>query len=292
MTSRQWRPIGPLVPQPNRDFSADDDLRQQWLDRRSNVEHTSLTALHRSWAIETGIIEGIYQLDEAQTRTLIEQGFEPSNIPPSGTGQDPDNLLAILQDHMTALDAIYGEVRNDRSISRSAIRQLHQVIVAHQPTYRAINQFGQWFDATLHAGAFKTLPNNPTRPDGVIHEYCPPIHVESELDNLLSWYVDYCAQPDVYHPLTVAAWLHHRFTQIHPFPDGNGRVTRALVSWHLVQHNYLPMVVTRHNRNDYIDALESADDGDLVPLVEFTAGLQRRAMLQAISNCDSTERRQ
>ena len=292
MTTRPWHPIAPLVPQPNRDFSADDDLRQQWLSQRSNVEHTGLTALHRSWAIETGIIEGIYQLDEAQTRTLIEQGFEPSAIPPSGTGQDPDNLLAILQDHMTALDAIYGEVRNDRSISRSAIRQLHQVIVAHQPTYRAINQFGQWFDATLHAGAFKTLPNNPTRPDGVIHEYCPPIHVESELDNLLSWYVDYCAQPDAYHPLVVAAWLHHRFAQIHPFPDGNGRVTRALVSWHLVQHNYLPMVVTRHNRNDYIDALESADDGDLVPLVEFTAGLQRRAMLQAISNCDSTERRQ
>ena len=116
--------------------------------------------------------------------------------------------------------------------------------------------------------------------------------MESEIDNLLGWYTDYIAQPDVYHPLTVAAWLHHRFTQIHPFPDGNGRVTRALVSWHLVQHNYLPMVVTRHNRNEYIDALESADDGDLVTLVEFTAGLQRRAMLQAISNCDSTERRQ
>ena len=64
---------------------------------------------------------------------------------------------------MTALDAIYGEVRNDRSISRTAIRQLHQVIVALQSTYRAINQFGQWFDATLPAGAFKTLPNNPTR---------------------------------------------------------------------------------------------------------------------------------
>ena len=68
-------------------------------------------------------------------------------------------------DHMTALDAIYGEVRSGPSISRSAIRQLHQVMVAHQ----AMNQFGQWFEATLHAGTFKTLPNNPTRPDGVIH---------------------------------------------------------------------------------------------------------------------------
>ena len=102
------------MPQPNHDFSADDDLRHQCLDRRSNVESSGLTALHRRWAIETGIIEGLYWLDETQTRTLIEQGFEPENIPQSGTRQDPDNPLAILLDHMTALDAIYREVRNGR----------------------------------------------------------------------------------------------------------------------------------------------------------------------------------
>ena len=174
-------------------------------------------------------------------------------------------------------------------INRSVIRQLHQVIVAHQPTYRAMNQFGQRFDATLHAGAFKTLPNNPTRPDGAIHHYCPPQHVDSEIDNLLSWHDEYSNQADVYHPLLVAAWLHHRFAQIHPFPDGNGRVTRALVSWHLVQHNYLPMVVTRHNRNDYIDALEAADDGDLTPLTDLTTRLERRALLQALNTADADE---
>ena len=59
---------------------------------------------------------------------------------------------------MTALDAIYGAIRNGRPINRSAIRQLHQAIVAHQPTYRAVNRFGQWFDANLHPGVFKALP--------------------------------------------------------------------------------------------------------------------------------------
>ena len=61
----------------------------------------------------------------------------------------------------------------------------------------------------------------------------------------------------------VVAWLHHPFAQIHPFADGNGRVTRALVTWHLVQHDHLPIVVTRDDRGDYIDALETADDGNL-----------------------------
>ena len=283
MTTRNWRPIAPLEPQTEHDSSPDDCLRRQWLNHRSDAGNSGLTALHRSWAIETGIIEGLYWLDEDQTDNLVANGFDPSTVPASGAGRDPDNLLLMLQDHMAALDAIYGEVGNGRSISRSAIRQLHQVMVAHQPTYRAMNRFGQWFDARLRPGAFKTLPNNPTRPDGSLHEYCPPQHVDSELENLLDWYGEYIAQPDVYHPLLVAAWLHHRFAQIHPFQDGNGRVTRALVTWHLAQHDHLLIVITRHDRNDYIDALEAADDGNLDPLVEFTARLHRRSILRAMA---------
>ena len=34
---------------------------------------------------------------------------------------------------MTALDAIYSEIRSGHSISRSAIRQIHQVMVATSP---------------------------------------------------------------------------------------------------------------------------------------------------------------
>ena len=132
-------------------------------------------------------------------------------------------------------------------------------------------------------GAFKILPNNPTGPEGVIHECCPPEHVDSEIDNLLTWYGGYIAEPNDYHPLLVAAWLHQRFVQIHPFQDGNGRATRALVTWHLVQHDHLPIVVTRDDRDDYIDALEVADDGDLNPLVDFTSRLHRRAALQALA---------
>ena len=82
-------------------------------------------------------------------------------------------------------------------------------------------------------------------------------------------------------PLLVAAWLHHRFAQVLPFPDGNGRATRALVTWHLVRRDYLPIVVTRRDQNDYIDSLEATDDGHLGTLVTFTADLQRRAIQEA-----------
>jgi len=45
----------------------------------------------------------------------------------------------------------------------------------------------------------------------------------------------------------------------------------------------LPIIVTRYDRDDYIDALEAADDDGLGPLVAFTADLQRRAILGAMT---------
>ena len=37
---------------------------------------------------------------------------------------------------------------------------------------------------------------------------------------------------------------------------------------------------TRYDQNDYTDALEAVDDDELDPLVEFTARLHRRAVLE------------
>lgn len=89
-------------------------------------------------------------------------------------------------------------------------------------------------------------------------------------------------------PEVEAAWLHHRFTQIHPFQDGNGRVVRALATLVLVKAGWFPLVVTRDDRERYINALEAADGGELRPLVEFVSTLQRRAFVQALGLAQTT----
>jgi hypothetical protein len=78
-----------------------------------------------------------------------------------------------------------------------------------------------------------------------------------------------------------AAWLHHRFTQIHPFADGNGRVARAIASLVLIKAEWFPLVVQRESRSGYIDALEKADAGDLQPVVTLIVEAQRSALIQA-----------
>ena len=288
--SHVWQPIAPISEDFTYDFFAIDGLQRQWLAHRQSLEASASTAyedllaqLTRSWAIETGIIEGLYTLDRGVTETLVAHGISVDLIERSSTNNPPADLARILNDHQDAIVGIYAKIKEELPITRISILQLHTVLTRNQQTHTVVNHLGREFEARLIPGEFKKWPNNPTRPDnGTIHEYCPPEQVDSELDNLLEYYNAYLQDSDRYHPLLTAAWLHHRFVQIHPFPDGNGRVVRALLTWHLVRENYLPIVVTRDDRSCYIAALEKADAGNLAPFVDLLALLQRRSIVEAL----------
>ncbi|MGH9424753.1 MAG: Fic family protein, partial [Terriglobia bacterium] len=145
----------------------------------------------------------------------------------------------------------------------------------------ATDRFGHKVEVPLIKGDWKTLPNNPTRPNSLIHEYCPPEQVTSEMDRLVKLHAKQASNglpPDI-----MAAWLHHRFTQIHPFQDGNGRVARTLASLVFLREQWFPLVVHRDNREEYIRALEKADENDLRPLVDLFGRIEKRAFLKAIS---------
>ena len=292
----EWSPILPLSDVPSSyDFSEIDSLQRQWLSIRKRREESNpqaytafLERLDRSWAIETGIIEGLYTLDRGVTETLVQRGFNSELIDRSATNRDPVELVLVLEDHRQAAEGVYGYIREGNPLTKSFIRQLHVILTEHLPTYTAYDQFGNRFETPLDRGGFKTLPNNPTRPDGKIHQYCPPVQVDSEIDNLVNWHSGH--RMEGYHPLLVAAWLHHAFTQIHPFQDGNGRVARALLTWHLVREDYLSVVVSRDDRSDYIRALEQADAGYLEPFVDFLVQLQKSTIQEALAEPNPVER--
>lgn len=287
--SYQWKPIE-LIEQEAEEYNFQeiDSLQRQWLEVKKNVEISTPEAyrkfterLTRRWAIETGIIEGVYELDRDVTETLAMKGIVVDYIKRSSTNKEPSDLVAILIDHQDSVESVNAWIEEGRPLTKTFICGLHSQILKNQHTSRAMNQFGNMFDAKIVKGEFKKHPNNPIRPDGTIHEYCPPEQVESELDNLLCFYNKYDSANR--HPLLLAAWLHHRFEQIHPFQDGNGRVGRAVLTWHLVRNGFFPIVISRDDRTDYIDALEKADAGDLTHLVDLFVGLEKSVILQAIS---------
>lgn len=71
------------------------------------------------------------------------------------------------------------------------------------------------------------------------------------------------------HPAETSAFLHHRFVEIHPFIDGNGRVARLLMNLYLIAHGYPPIVLKKEDRGKYYRFLRAADAGNLAPFANF-----------------------
>jgi len=249
--------------------------------REKDLYKEFLAKLQRQWAIETGVLEGLYTISEGATTALIEKGLDAALISHEDTPDPPEQVFARIQDQHHAIMGVYQFVSGDRPLGTSYIKELHQVLTAHQDTYVGRDVLGNLVTRDLPKGEWKKLPNSVEHPDGTKFEYCPPEHVAQEVDNLITLHVEHEAAnvpPDL-----EAAWLHHRFSLIHPFTDGNGRVARCLATLVLLRANWLPLVITRRDRANYIAALRSADQNDLRPLGDFFGMLQRKAIREALS---------
>jgi len=233
------------------------------------------------WAIETGLIERLYTIDRGVTETLADLGLGAIEQF-STAGRISPTAVKLIEDQRAALDFLFTYLKEQRTLSVSYTKELHQLLLRNQNATEAVDQFGTRFRTDLIKGAWKPFPNNPVTADGSIHEYCPPDFVQDEMDTLLKHHLKH-DQIGI-RPEVEAAWLHHRFTQIHPFQDGNGRVARALATMVFLKAGFLPLVIrNEEHKNIYIDALEKADAGDLAPLVNLFANIQTADLENAIT---------
>ena len=260
-----------------------ESIQKIWSEQQERLKGTKQLAdfterLSREWAIETGIIENLYDIERGVTLTLIERGFRAELLAHGSTNQPPDYVIQLLKDQQAALDGVFDFIAQRRELSTSYIKELQAALLRSQTHTEGIDALGRKVSIPVVRGAWKTLPNSPTR-DGVLYNYAPPEQVASEMDRLVALHAEHRKQNVA--PEVQAAWLHHRFAQIHPFQDGNGRVARALASLVLVQAGLFPLVVTRDDRVPYLDTLEAADAGNLKPLVDLIARLQRAQFRQA-----------
>lgn len=293
MSDYIWKPIRPLSEEERViDIASMRSLYDSWRAFKNRLQESSKDSFHgfnqrlvRRLSVETGILERLYDLDRGTTEALVATGFVEDIVSRSSTDIEPSRLIDILRDQEAAIQLVIDCIARNRPLSKSVIHELHVIITAHQETTTAIDTLGKQFEIPLLKGKFKEHPNNPRRSDGSMHEYCPPVHVELEMENLLSWLEDYKSED----PTIVAAWFHHRFTQIHPYQDGNGRLARVLTTLVLLQAQLLPLVIDRDLRVEYISALELADANDLSQLASLFARLERSAILQALSIDADTE---
>ena len=277
-----WKPIQDYEQNPETLARREiQTLAALWNEQRNKLSDVREfdRRINRKWAIETGLIERLYSLDRDTTEILIQRGLDSALLPHRISRGEAERTIAIITDQQDAIEGIFSFVRQDRELSTSFIKELHAVFVRNQKTTEGRDQFGNVIKVSIETGEYKKNPNNPTRPDGQIHLYCPPEHVASEMDRLIIMHREHQAQNIA--PEVEAAWLHHRFTQIHPFTDGNGRVARSLSTMALIQGGSFPLVVREEKRSEYIDALEWADKGNLAPLVNFFVSLLKQEFIDA-----------
>lgn len=281
----KWHPIADLPQDPKSLTDGElEALGRVWKRQREDLTDPAgleefNKRLRREWAIETGVIENVYSIDRGVTRTLIEKGIDAALIPHGTTDRDGTVVARIIQDHYETLEGLFDFVGGTRQLSTSYIKELHAALLRNQETYAVVDRLDRAFEKPLEKGQYKVEPNSPTRPDGSVHEYCPPEHVAAEMDNLVAWHAEH--EERGVPPEVEATWLHHRFTQIHPFADGNGRVARAISTLVFIKAGWFPLIVKREDWVRYVEALEKADQGDLRPLVAMFVEAQRNALILA-----------
>lgn len=120
---------------------------------------------------------------------------------------------------------------SDIPLTENFIQQLHGILLKHSDK-------DQW-----HKGQYKQHPNHVVATDadgqqiGVIFETATPLETPLKMQELVAWTQEAFAEGEL-HPLLIIAIFIVCFLAIHPFQDGNGRLSRALTTFLLLKSGY------------------------------------------------------
>ena len=176
-------------------------------------------------------------------------------------------------EEMKAHDVAFQKIKEwaadaDMPLTEKDIRELNQIILVKSFWKDAITPDGHPTRRQIMVGSYKTQPNSVRLPNGELFEYTAPQEVPIKMQELMEWYRD---EQTALHPVTLAAMFHYKFVCIHPFDDGNGRVSRLLMNYVLLAHKLPPVVIKSSDKQNYLHALHLADTGQYEAFIRYIA---------------------
>jgi len=233
----------------------------------ADVEGKVMQKLRLDWNYHSNAIEG-NRLNYGETVAFLMEGITAKGKPLK------DHL--DIRGHNDAINFLLEIVKDTRSITEADIRALHKMILVEPYDSPATTADGLPTTKRIALGEYKTSPNHVKTSTGEIHYYASPEETPVRMHDLMDWYVEF----DRYDisPIIIAALFHHKFVEIHPFDDGNGRLSRILMNLILMQSGYPPVVVKTDDRKNYYSLLSRADVGDTWPFVEYVAELMQSSL--------------
>lgn len=167
--------------------------------------------------------------------------------------------LEEMKAHNVCLRMIQEEADDkNHPLTETFIRQLHHTLLREDYTmYRQLPD-GTTTSYVIHAGVYKTRPNSVITVTGERFEYASPEETPALMNDLVNWYNE-AEQNNNMSPIELASVFHYRYIRIHPFEDGNGRISRLLVNYILTRHGYPMLVVKSKDKSNYLTALNRCD---------------------------------
>lgn len=156
----------------------------------------------------------------------------------------------------------------DRPLSEQQIKNLNQVLLVRPFWKEAITPDGQPTRRLIKVGDYKEFPNSVQLQNGEIFRYASPIDTPILMADLIKWFREEEEKKEL-HPAVLAALFHYKFVCIHPFDDGNGRISRLLMNYVLIRNGFPPVVIKSADKSNYLRALNRADTGDLDAFVAY-----------------------
>ena len=243
-----------------------DELKGQWI-AGARLSPQVLGRLKRSVLItSTGAstrIEGARLSDEDVEKMM--RGIDIQKF----TDRDKQEVKGYFE----LLENVFDSWRSLK-FSESTIKHFHKELLKHVKKDE------------LHRGDYKKEENKVQMIDavgksvGVLFDTTPAYLTPKEMQELVEWTQQALAERK-YHPLLVIGSFLVEFLQIHPFKDGNGRLSRVLTNLLLLKEGYLYMPYISHeklvedNKPDYYMALRRSqktfktEHENIIPWLDF-----------------------
>lgn len=235
------------------------EVLKRELDRLSPMqkeyEVNLLKKVHLEWTYHSCKLEG-NELTYGETRELLEynRGTEKSF-------QDQREIKG----HEEAILYVENLVENNGEFTENFIRELNIKVLKEPYPIPAETADGVPTTKTINPGQYKTTSNHVETKTGDIFEFSEHFEVSPKMQELVAWFTN----EEVLHPLVKATEFHYRFIRIHPFDDGNGRVSRLLMNYSLMRDGLPPIIIRSDQKDTYLSCLRKADIGEFESLFKF-----------------------
>ena len=191
-----------------------------------SIKEKELENFAINFTYDTQRIEGS-TLTRKETADLLERGIAPKNKP-----------MRDAQEAEAHRDLFFEIIYSKKDLSLHEIQDWHWKLF--NKTKKDIAGKIRNYQVAIKGSKF--MPPSP-------------VEVFPMLTEFFQWYNK---NKNKLHPVELAALAHLKFVTIHPFGDGNGRISRLIMNFILNKKKYPMLDISYEGRNSYYNALEKS----------------------------------